>query len=417
MPLSDEQQTAKDMALSNKISILHGPPGTGKTYTLKDILHDLQAEGNMMSLAAPTGKAAKRMSESTGFPSSTIHKMLKPIMTGKGFKFGHNEIDPLSDDYIIIDESSMITNQLLSDILRALNNKTRILFVGDNYQLPSVGAGAVLRDMIESDVIPTTELTEIQRNSGDIVKACHAIKDGKIYTPSAKIDLDKGHNLRHLEVDDPEQILSVIDKIYDRMANDGYDTAWDVQTLSPVNDKGPLSCKGSNELLQNKLNPMNDPIPNMPWRIGDKIINTKNKKVTNGMNKDTGKMGVFLVNGDMGEIVGLTENKKQIICKFFDPERTATLPIGKKNNLLHAYCITTHRFQGSECPVVIIPLHSSISYLIDRCWLYTSISRGKEIVITVGQFDVAKRAVGKVANLQRRTKLKELIQDEFYGSI
>ncbi len=398
---------------NKRLFILHGAPGVGKTFTLRAILENAISQNMTFALAAPTGKAAKRMSESTGYPATTIHRLLEVQMSWSGkFWFYRNEDHPLNCDLVIIDEVSMVPSQLMADIMKALampsadenyyRKGTRLLLVGDNYQLPSVGPGAVLRDMLASGKIPAIELTEIQRNTGDIVSACHSVKDGKTYTPSAKLDISCGHNLRHLEMETPKAIISCLRVVYDRMIDEGFDPVWDLQVLSPVNERGPLSCKALNGVLQNRLNE-NPVIEKSIFRVNDKIINTRNIEVSTPKRKKE-----MLVNGDMGTILELSDCGKYFICKFFDPERIVKIS-KTKNYLKLAYCITVHRFQGSEAPVVIIPVHSSNSFMIDRAWLYTSLSRGQKAVVTIGHMAEINRAISKTTSLNRKTFLKERI--------
>ncbi|MFH2074809.1 MAG: AAA family ATPase, partial [Pseudomonadota bacterium] len=278
MPLNPKQQTAHDMATSKRISVITGAPGTGKTFTLESI-HDWADSKNLKIIqAAPTGKAAKQMRIATGRKASTIHRMLDPLWSPTGFVFDRDEWNPIEADLIVLDECSMITTSLMASVVRAIDfDSTRLLMIGDHYQLPSVGAGAVLRDIIESGVVPVTELTEIQRNSGDIVTACHLIKDAKAYEPSEILDPENGRNLRHVECSSPELIHRYIkDIVCDRMPARGFNPVWDVQVLSPVNKRGILSCKDLNETLQAELN-SHPRIERYSFRIGDKVIQTKNE--------------------------------------------------------------------------------------------------------------------------------------------
>lgn len=404
--LNSEQLSALQMVVDNQVSILCGAPGVGKTYTLKAILEGIKF--GKVTLAAPTGKAAKRMSEATGRDASTIHRLLGPMpgMDG-GFVFSFNDQNLLLVDFIVIDETSMVPTGLLADLLRAVGPETGILFVGDPDQLPSVGAGSCLRDMINSGCIPVTRLTEIQRNSGDIVKACHRIKDGKSYVPSPKLDPESGLNLRHIEEGSPWKIQDIVlDLVTEKMPKRGYDPLWDVQVLSAVNDRGELSCKDLNGLLKLKLN--STAPPDEKWSVGDKVINTKNMTV-----KGSYGLPEYIVNGDMGTIVD-TEGKF-LTVEFRDPPRTVDIFKGE-NYLLHAYCITCHRMQGSEAPVIIIPIHTSFG-LIDRTWIYTAISRAKTICITVGQFEAVQRAIAKETAAKRKTYLQERIQREYYEQV
>ena len=392
--LTLEQQSAVTMVQENPVSILTGCPGVGKTYTCKAIIQKAHEADQSVSLAAPSGKAAKRLSEATGRSASTIHKLLEAQMDNGTFFFKRDEGNPLNADLIILDEVSMVSNQLMCDFLKAVECGTTVLFVGDQYQLPSVGPGAVLRDFLASGKIPHVELTEIQRNSGDIVKSCHLIKDGKFYTPSPELDLDKGMNLRHIEVKNPVQIKNIVKElVVNRLPARGYDPIWDIQVLSPTNKMSEVSCQSLNTMLQRELNP-NPVVKNIIFRVGDKVIQTKNDNIG----------GTYVVNGDLGMILDI--NDKHMVTEFYSPKRT--VEISKKvNDLLLAWSITGHRFQGSEAPVIIIPVHKTLRYILNRPWIYTAISRAKDLCITVGQMSAIHGAIKKEGANLRVTRLQE----------
>lgn len=408
---TDQQLSALGIIQKNNVAILTGGPGTGKTTTTQQIIEWAVSEDMNIIQAAPTGKAAKRMIESTGHYASTIHAMLGCIFENGHFNFVHNKTNPLQADLIILDEVSMITNELMCRVLEAIDPKrTKLLLVGDQDQLPSVGAGAVLRDILASKVIPHVELDVVHRNSGAIVKACHQIKHGHLYTPHSKLDLEAKSpvNLIHIECDTPERTLTGIETIMcDRMPLRGYNPVKDVQVISPVNTKGDLSCQSINKQIKNRLNPVNgngglfgdDKEKQYPFQSGDKVINTKNSRL-----KTIDGAGALIVNGDIGFIQDV--QKKNLIIKFLDPDREVSIP-KKDKNLLHAYCITCHRFQGSEAPVIIIPVHSQFNYFLSNSWIYTAISRGKDIVITLGRFNTIERAIKNRVPNNRKTLLKE----------
>lgn len=409
MPLNEKQQLAFEVVFNNKLSIITGCPGVGKTFALKAIVDNALQKNMRVTLASPTGKASKAMQSATGHPASTIHRMLSPMVstdpaTGKViFAFKKNATNPISTDLLILDEVSMLTNSLMADVFRAVDFNTTVVFVGDKNQLPSVGAGAVLRDMLASGVVPFVELTEIQRNSGDIVKACHAINNGKFYTPSNVLKPEIGQNLRHIEARQIDGVQSIIEKIVcERMPDRGYDPVWDIQVLSPVNKKTELSCKDLNELLQNKLNP-NPPVKGTIFRVGDKIINTKNLKMATPTGKEE-----LVVNGDMGKVLEI--NNKNIVVEFYDPDRICVVP-RKDHTLLLAYAITVHRSQGSEFPVVIIPFHSAFGFFVDKPLAYTALSRGREVVITVGHFQEIRVVTKRISSQERITKLEKLLKE------
>ena len=395
--LTDEQNTAVQMTKDNRISVIVGGPGVGKTTVTKQIVQAAMSDGKIVSLCAPSGKAARRLSEATGQTASTIHRLLEARMEAGEFVFTRGKLVPLACQLLICDETSMVSNDLAASLLRAVNStKTKVLFVGDHNQLPSIGPGAVLRDMLNCENIPHVNLEKIHRNSGDIVNSCHRIKDGLSYTPSAKLDPENGLNIRHIEQSNPKKIVEIIrDLISLRLPARGYDPIWDVQVLSPTNTRTAMSCEGINQALQDALNP-SKPIEGTKFRPGDKAIQTKNEEVN----------GEYVVNGDLCEILSVT--KKEITAKFFDPNRVVTFS-KKFNHLLLAYSITCHRFQGSEAPVIIIPVHKSFSFIVNRPWIYTAISKAKQICITVGQFEAINRAIKVEVASKRKTLLAEKI--------
>lgn len=416
--LTDQQLSAVEMVKKNKISLLVGGPGCGKTTTTLEIMNWAKSENLNILQTAPTGKAAKRMMQATGEYASTIHSMLGCIFEDGEFLFAHNKDFPLDADLIILDEISMITNDLMARVMDAVDvRRTRVLLVGDQDQLPSVGAGAVLRDLLASGVIPHTELDIIHRNSGEIVSACHKIKKGQGYVPYNKLDLEAESpiNLIHIECFTPEQALVGIQRLVCDVIPEkyGYDPIDEIQVISPVNSKGPLSCDSINAVLQDKLNPTSkvkdvfgedekkSDSQKIKFRPGDKVINTKNSKAKTVSGEETG-----IVNGDIGIVKDVTN--KIITVEFADPDREVEI-LRKEHKLLHAYCITCHRFQGSEAPVIIIPVHTQFNYFLSNPWIYTAISRAKVICVTIGTFGTVEYAIRNRIPNNRTTKLKERI--------
>lgn len=408
--LNADQQAAVRMVHDNQFAILSGKPGTGKTTVTKAIIEWAESQSMQVLQCAPTGKAAKRMTEATDRPAATIHSTLGCVYGPDGFEFVHGEDNPLPADLLIVDECSMINNNLMADFLRAVDPiRTKVLMVGDPGQLPSIGAGAILRDLIESGKVPVTELKEIQRNSGEIVLACAAIHAGELYQPAKQLDLEAENpvNLIHIECMTPEKTLIALRSVVcDRMPLRGYDPVDSVQVISPVNIRGPLSCKSINELLQNELNPPADDDLGLKFRPGDKVINTKNEKVETVTGHEE-----RIVNGDIGRIIEINQSDKEMVVKFTAPDRTVLIPLFE-NNLLHAYAITCHRFQGSESPVIIIPVHTSFGYFTNKRWIYTAISRAREICITIGNFSAIEQMIHNRNDHRRVTRLQERLHEE-----
>ena len=398
------------MVRNHPISILTGGPGTGKTFTVRLILEWAISRNMMVYQAAPTGKAAKRMLEATGHSATTIHAMLQCVFEHGFFRFYYGKDNPLPADLIIIDEVSMISLDLMASLIQAIDLKrTKLVLIGDQDQLPSVGPGAVLRDILTAGTIPHTELTKTFRNCGEIVRACHLIKAGKVYTPHKKFDLtaEDPINLIHIERTDPaatkEAVIGLATDILP--SKYGFDPINDIQVISPVNESGELSCKSLNEAIREKLNPIpkdvvfdeSDNIWTYTFRPGDRVINTKNTKVTTTDGREDN-----IVNGDLGIVD--TVGKSELTIMFQDPERWVSIS-RKDQNLLHAYCITCHRFQGSEAPVVIIPVHRQFDLFLSNSWIYTAISRGKTAVITVGRWGTIERAIRNRKPNNRLTRL------------
>jgi exodeoxyribonuclease V alpha subunit len=414
--LTDQQQAAVAMVMSNKFSVITGKPGTGKTTVLVEVIARAEAAGKSITLAAPTGKAARRMQEATGMPAATIHSTLGCIFVNDEFQFIHNRENPLHTDLLIIDEASMITNSLMADLLAAVGRNTSAVFVGDQYQLPAIGPGAILRDLISSGLIPCVELDIIHRNAGSIVRACADIHSGREYAPDPEIDLgaEAPRNLIHVETMTPEQTADAIVKIMcDRMPLRGFDPGRDVQVLSPVNTRGELSCEALNLKIRARLNPEGHKRHGVAetesafWP-GDKVLNCVNKIYPCPVGSPEDEC--YVSNGDVGFVDMILPGTKKLQITFSDPDRTVLLPI-KNNKLLHAWAMTVHKSQGGQFPVVIFPLHSSFQYFVNRPLLYTAVSRAKTICITVGQLDSMLRMVANNKAHYRLTRLKERMVD------
>jgi exodeoxyribonuclease V alpha subunit len=416
--LAEDQAAAARMFETSKVFILHGAPGTGKTYTLARMVQAMERAGMFVGLCAPTGKAAKQMTRALastcgGF-AVTIHSLLGPSVDEDGeFSFSYGFGEALPHTAIVVDEASMVDVSLMSSLLAALLPSTRLLIVGDNYQLPSVGPGAVLRDMLDAGV-PHFELSQIKRNAGTIVKACHAVKDGRRPAPDIECSQDEGKNWLHITAGDEKSSQEVIVDLASRLLEElGFHPVNDAQMISPVNDKGGLSCEQLNSLLKGVLNPVVNPDSKLKFHLNDKVVRTKNGLAKGHYLKDDGSIlisdledegGVRVVNGDIGYVTAIDEETIEV--RFSYPERKTWLP-RSENYLQLAYCLTCHKMQGSETPVAIVPLssdHAKIPF-VNREWLYTAISRAKSLLITVGDLTAIDMMIRKVGNRQRQTML------------
>jgi len=391
--LADDQKEALQKAVSSGVFILTGAPGTGKTFTIKRIISSFPDA--VIALAAPTGKAAKRIYEQTGRLALTIHKLLEPQKVGDKFTFTRGPENPISADIIVLDEVSMVDTPLMARFLEAVAPGTRLILVGDTYQLPSVGPGNVLKDLIASGTIPSTELNIIKRqDEGLIIKNCHRIKNGQ--------DLEYGNSTARdfffLARDDEAAAMETILDLVSRRMPEAYkaDPLRDVQVITPLREKTGLSCKSINAEFQKKFN-QKPRVENCWFKVGDKVIQTKNQ------------YDLDLINGDIGYVKGIDTSFKTITVEFENPERKVDLPLFN-NDLELAYAITCHKFQGSEARIVVIPIHRCFGPLIlQRNWLYTAVSRAREVCVLVGQLEEVPKVIRRNQQQRRFTRLAEML--------
>ena len=413
--LSPEQLRAFVESSYHRLFILTGAPGTGKTYTLARILRAIAQTELTVALCAPTGKAARQMSKALEgvfpHPTSTIHSLLEPQFDADSgtFTFTRNATNQLDEDVIVVDETSMVDVNLGASLLRAVRPDARMIFVGDHNQLPSVGPGAILRDMLAAG-LPRFELTEIQRNAGDIVRACHLIKEGRspILLASGKLAIDTGTNWRHISTDSDNSTLQVIGQLLSgKLAKIDIDPATDCQILSPTNKATILSCESINRLARDILNPNNPMVSSLPYGKNDKVVRLKNAMVD--LNDDSTDKQCFIANGDIGYVTEITT--KHVIVTFQSPTRRVALSRSSPHLKL-AYCLTCHKMQGSEAPVIILPLNLEFArmMMVNREWLYTAISRAKRFLITVGELRALEPIIRKVGNTKRKTTLTRLLK-------
>ena len=418
--LDAAQREAVLAAVKHGVSILTGGPGTGKTTTIMIMLDLFEAEGLDILLAAPTGRAAKRMSEATGRDASTVHRMLE--LSGvpgdenrERMFFARNEDRPLEADVIIIDETSMVDIFLLSALMKAVPYGARLVFVGDVDQLPSVGPGNVLRDMIEADVFHVSRLSRIFRQSegSDIVVNAHEINRGR------HVDLRaKSRDFLFVERGEADRIISAcITLVKEKLP--GYVNAdpYEIQVMTPMR-AGNLGVERLNKIFQQYLNPPSGDKAEAVFggrtlRVGDKIMQIKNDyqaewEVRNryGIAVDVGT-GVF--NGDMGIIRDINHFSEEIEVEF-DEGRIVVYPFKNADQLEHAFAITIHKSQGSEYPAVVLPLLSGPAMLMTRNLLYTAVTRAKSCVCVVGSERMFMNMIDNVSEIRRFTGLREFLR-------
>jgi len=390
--LSAEQRAAVQMALENPVSVLTGGPGTGKTTCLKALIDALQAQGASFALASPTGRAAKRLAEATGHPARTIHRLLEPSPT-LGFK--RNEENPLEIDYLVVDEASMLDLLLTNHLLKAIRPGTQVLFVGDVDQLPSVGAGDVLRDLIASGLAPVARLMTIFRQAAgsQIITNAHLINQGKLPV----IDKDSQDFFLFAAEDADAAANWVVDVVAERIpAKFGLDALREIQVLTPIY-RGAVGVSALNERLQTRLNPASDKkaerrLFGVTYRAGDKVMQT-----LNNYDKD-----VF--NGDIGFILSLDAIEHTLTVDF--DGRLVPYDWNEVDELSLAYAISVHKAQGSEFPAVVLPLVPAHYMMLQRNLLYTAVTRARSLCVLVGSRKAISMAVRNNKVAQRFSALE-----------
>ena len=421
MELDELQLKAVEESIKNGLFILSGGPGTGKTTTINMIIRYFESEGMDIFLAAPTGRAAKRMTEATGFEAKTIHRLLELNSAlsdddTRRANFERNQENPLEADVVIIDEMSMVDIQLFQALLKAILPGTRLILVGDVDQLPSVGPGQVLRDLMNSEAFPMVTLEKIFRQAGksDIVVNAHRINKGE------QIALDnKSRDFFLLERNDVNVIYKhMIQLIREMLPKYVNATPFDIQVLTPMR-KGSLGCETLNGILQRYLNPA-DPhkkehsYGNTVFREGDKVMQIKNNyqlewEIVGRYNIPIDKgMGVF--NGDMGRVLEINETMSTLLVEF-DDGRRVNYPFSGLEELELSYAITIHKSQGSEYPAVILPLLGGPRMLFNRNLLYTGITRARNCVTILGSSETVRNMIDNVSENRRYTALESRIRE------
>lgn len=414
------QHRAVIEAIKHGLLILTGGPGTGKTTTINTMIQFFESEGMDILLAAPTGRAAKRMTEATGYEAQTIHRLLEvsgnPEEEGNINGFLKNRENPLEADVIIIDEMSMVDLSLMHALLSAVVVGTRLILVGDVNQLPSVGAGSVLKDIIHSECFPVVTLTRIFRQAGesDIVVNAHKINAGEVVVPD-----NKSKDFFFLKRQDADIIIRVmIALIQQKLPRYVGAPQNEIQVMTPTR-KGLLGVERLNQILQRYLNPAEpnkdeEEIGGRIFRVGDKVMQVKNNyqlewevQTKYGLTVDSGQ-GIF--NGDMGVISAISRYDETIEVEY-DEHRKVKYPFEMAEELELAYAITVHKSQGSEYPAVIIPLLPGPRLLYTRNLLYTAVTRAKKCLTIVGSESVFQEMIQNESEQRRYTSLAERIQE------
>ena len=394
LSLAPSQKDAIRLALMAKVLVITGGPGVGKTTIVNSILRILAAKGVNILLCAPTGRAAKRMTEATGFEAKTIHRLLEVDPKGGGFK--RNAENPLDCELLVIDETSMVDVPLMHALLKALPDTSALLIVGDIDQLSSVGPGQVLADVIQSEAIPVVRLTEVFRQAAEsrIITAAHRINKGQmpdLAKPEGESDF------YFVNVAEPEVAVPlIVDLVKNRIPKRfGFDPIRDVQVLCPMN-RGGVGARSLNIELQAALNPATEQkVERFGWTFapGDKVM-----QIENDYEKE-------VYNGDVGYIDAVDLDTGELIASF--DGRAVTYGFGELDTLVPAYAATIHKSQGSEYPAVVIPVMIQHYAMLQRNLIYTGITRGKKLVVIVGQAKALTIGVKNVSGRRRWTKLRE----------
>ena len=400
LTLAASQIEAVRLALRSKVLVITGGPGVGKTTLVNSILKIIRAKGVEVGLCAPTGRAAKRLSESTGLEARTIHRLLETDPKSGGFQ--RTEERPLTCDMLVVDETSMVDVPLMRALLRALPDRAALLLVGDVDQLPSVGPGQVLADVITSGAVPVVRLTEVFRQALEsrIIRNAHRINQGQM----PELKAAEGSDFFFVDAAEPEDgVRKLVGVVRDRIpARFGLDPIRDVQVLCPMN-RGALGARALNVALQQALNPPGERrVERFGWTFcpGDKVM-----QVANDYERD-----VF--NGDLGVITALDPEENELTVSF--EGREVVYGFGELDELVLAYATTIHKAQGSEYPALVIPLTTQHYAMLARNLLYTGVTRGKRLVVLVGQRRALAIAVKNGNGRRRWSKLREWLAPTFH---
>src|SRR5467141_2142209 len=398
LALAESQVAAIRLALTSKVLVMTGGPGVGKTTIVKAILRILAAKGTNLLLCAPTGRAAKRMTEASGVEANTIHRLLEVDPKGGGFKRG--EDNPLDCDLLVVDETSMVDVMLMQALMKAVPDNAGLLIVGDIDQLPSVGPGQVLADIISSGAVPVVRLTEVFRQAAQsrIVTSAHRINQGSIPDLSQR---STDSDFYFVQADDPETAVGrIVELLKTRIPKRfGLDPIRDIQVLCPMN-RGGVGARSLNIELQAALNPAGDhKVERFGWTFapGDKVM-----QIENDYDKE-------VYNGDIGYIDDVDPEAGELTASF--DGRAVTYGFGELDTLVPAYAATIHKSQGSEYPAVVIPVMTQHYTMLQRNLLYTGVTRGKKLVVLVGQKKAVAIAVRSISGRRRWSKLREWLAE------
>ncbi len=396
--LAPTQRAAVDTTLRSRVAVITGGPGVGKTTLVNALLRILRARDVRCALCAPTGRAAKRLAESTGHTAKTIHRLLEIDPSNGTFRRGR--LRPIDCGLLVVDEASMVDVELMAALLQALPAEGSLLLIGDADQLPSVGPGQVLRDLIDSRALPVARLREIfrQADNSRIVRNAHRVNQG--YLPELESRSDELSDFYFVPAEDAEDAQQKIVRVVAGRipARFGLDRVTDIQVLSPMN-RGPLGARTLNGILQEVLNPPSEAgaveVERFGWkyRRRDKVMQTEND-----YDKD-----VF--NGDVGRIVSIDPGAEQMTIRF--DGRDVLYRFSDLDRLMLAYAVTVHKSQGSEYPAVVIPITTHHYVMLRRNLLYTAITRGRKLVVIVGQKWALQKAVEEASDLRRYSTLRE----------
>lgn len=414
LELDNLQIKAVLTCIKNGVSILSGGPGTGKTTTINLIIKYFEESGADILLAAPTGRAAKRMTETTGMEAKTIHRLLElsgmSSEDSKAVVFGRDQDNPLEADVVIVDEMSMVDIFLFQSLLKAIIPGTRLIMVGDVNQLPSVGPGQVLRDLIHSEQLPTVILTHIfrQKETSDIVLNAHRINEG------TEITFDnKSKDFFFLERNQANVIYKhMVQLILEKLPPYVKCSPYEIQVLTPMK-KGNLGTITLNEILQKYLNPPSTDkkeyhSDQMNFRVGDKVMQIKNNYQLEweifGYNHIVTDHGTGVFNGDIGKIIDISDSTQTVVIEY-DDKRCVSYPYSQLDEIELAYAITIHKSQGSEYPAVIMPILSGPAMLMNRNLLYTGVTRAKSCVTIMGSHETVLEMIRNGNEQKRYTSL------------